>query len=1058
VGQQYTSGAAFIFDKDQGGADNWGQVKKLTVSGGTGANFGRAVAISGDNALVGAHLDSTTASYAGAAYIFSRDQGGTDNWGQVQKLLASDGVHDDYFGYSVAIEGNLAIVGVEYDDGPGTNSGAAYVYAQDQGGANNWGQLQKLKADDAAGSDKFGSGVSLSGDYIAVGAYWESRCGSLYIFQPEYHVTVNNVTNGNTDKDGDNIVFPGQSITIEATANQGYVFTSWSGGATGSTNPITITNIQTDLDITPVFTRTYGTLQVSITANGAGTSYTISGPADFNGGTPLSGQTGNFNQSVPTGNYTVTFSENSFYNFSGSATSFNVASYVLSGGLTVGATEVITGTYTRATGTLNVVINDDGTGASYSISGPADYNGGVDLTGQTSNYSQVVPTGDYNITFSPVVSHDLSFATGSFIPSVNMASGFLANNSTETVTGSYSIKHYNVVVNTATHGHTDHDGTTVVDYGDNLTITATADYGSHFNAWTGDISSNANPLLISNITRDYSITPHFSKLFGSLKVTLNGSDEGRWRVKGTDKWLPSGVVVNNLHFGDVVVETKAVANFRRPRDTVVTIRDETVHHLSLTYTAFEQAPIMHYFTATPEEVSKGGEVLLSWQAVGGDRVVISPGVGEIARDTGEKKVTINEPTTFTLKAKNADRTTVVTAKAEVAPKLEILEFSADKALVYREDSVLLKWQVRGAEKVVLINKVDKSKSEVPGQGQMLINPIKTASYKLIATNAGGKTAKKVLKVKVTEKVVINEFCSSTSSVVSGNSTTLKWHVAGADTVTIEPGIGVVSAVGEVEITPETEVLYTLNASNEKNSCAETLRISVVDSAPDLVLSVEKISVKGQEVKKATVGEVAQVSVVVGNRGSRAANDVKVALHSETGSCDSFILRNIPPGGQEKVTLNWCAYSHGKNLLVIKVDPENAIGELDEKNNEIEQTLKAVRTSGPDLIVDDVEVKLHVDGRIADVRFSVMNVGTDACDSFQYRAFFTIAAKHGLNKALVVVVDDYLTGLRAGEKISISRSVELPYQTRKLYFHGLVDVHCAIAEDNKDNNSEVKQVQ
>ena len=1057
VGQQYTSGSAFIFDKDQGGIDNWGQVKKLTVTGGNAANFGRVVAISGDNLIVGAHLDSEKASHAGAAYIFSRNQGGADNWGQVQKLLAEDGATDDYFGYSVAINGDLALVGVEYEDGPGTNSGAAYVYARNQGGADNWGQLEKLEADDAAGSDKFGSAVSLDGDYIAVGAYWESRCGSLYIFQPEYHVTVNNVTNGNTDKDGDNIVFPGQSITIEATANQGYVFTSWSGDATGSTNPITISNVQADLDITPVFTRTYGTLQVSLAANGAGTSYSISGPSDFNDGTPLNSQTGSFNQSVPTGDYTVTFSENSFYNFSGNATSFNAVSYVLSGGLTVGATEVVSGVYTRATGTLNVVINDDGTGASYSISGPADFNGGSDLTGQTSNYSQVVPTGDYDITFSPVISHDLSFTTGSFVPSGYIASGFLANNVTESVTGSYSIKRYDVIVNPAALGHTDHDGTTSVNYGNDLSITATADYGSRFDSWTGDIASNDNPLLISNITRDYTVAPQFSKLYGSLKVTLNGTDEGSWRVRGKEQWLPGGAVVDDLYFGDVVVETMAVANFRRPRDTVVTIRGEAVHNISLTYTAFEQAPIMHYFTATPEDVCKGGEVTLSWQAVGANKVNISPEIGELDGDTGQKTVKIGETTTFTLKAKNADRTTVVTSKAEVAPKLEILEFSADRRLVHQEDAVQLKWQVRGAEKVVLINRGDKSKSLVSNQGQLQIYPLKTATYKLLATDSKGETAKKVLKVKVTEKAVINDFSCTTSSVVAGNSTTLRWDVAGADKVTIEPGIGAVPATGEIAVTPEAEITYTLTALNSENSCTEHLKIAVVEKAPDLILSLEEITHKGKEVSKPNVGEVTQVSVFVSNRGNSEARDVKVVLESETGSCDSAWLENISPGDREKVTLNWCAYTRGKNSLEIRVDPENTIGELDEKNNAIAKTLRAASTPGTDLIIDNVEVKLHEEGRIADVCFSVMNVGAEACDSFQYRAFFITAAKHSLSKAVAVVVDDYLNGLGAGEKISISRSVELPGATRKLYLHGLVDVHGAIAEVNKDNNSVIKRV-
>jgi hypothetical protein len=122
------SGSAYIFSRNQGGADNWGEVKKLIASdGAAGARFGASVSISGDTAIVEASRNDDNGGY-GSAYIFSRNQGGADNWGEVKKLTASDGSVDDYFGWSVSISGDTVIVSAFYDDDNGENSGSAYIY------------------------------------------------------------------------------------------------------------------------------------------------------------------------------------------------------------------------------------------------------------------------------------------------------------------------------------------------------------------------------------------------------------------------------------------------------------------------------------------------------------------------------------------------------------------------------------------------------------------------------------------------------------------------------------------------------------------------------------------------------------------------------------------------------------------------------------------------------------------------------------------------------------------------------------------------------------------
>lgn len=182
------AGAAYLFNEIEGGPSNWGQIEKLFASDiASGDQFGYSVAISGDTAVVGAnHADAPGLASSGAAYVFARNQGGTDNWGQVKKLTASDRAADDQFGYSVAISGDTVVVGSPWDDDGYSNSGSAYVFQRDKDGADNWGQVEKLTASDAAALDHLGFSVAISGDFVVAGAPWntnsKANAGAAYVF------------------------------------------------------------------------------------------------------------------------------------------------------------------------------------------------------------------------------------------------------------------------------------------------------------------------------------------------------------------------------------------------------------------------------------------------------------------------------------------------------------------------------------------------------------------------------------------------------------------------------------------------------------------------------------------------------------------------------------------------------------------------------------------------------------------------------------------------------------------------------------------------------------
>jgi hypothetical protein len=174
-----SSGAAYLFERDLGGAGAWGQRAQLFAGPPSGgARFGWSVSLDGDVAVVGA-LGDPAFGNVGAAYVFERDQGGPDAWGQIARLEPSDGAGGWKFGTAVAVSDTTIVVGA-----PGANNvfglqdGAAYVYERDHGGPGNWGELVKLVPPPISASQAFGHAVAIDGDTVVAGDFRERVAGA----------------------------------------------------------------------------------------------------------------------------------------------------------------------------------------------------------------------------------------------------------------------------------------------------------------------------------------------------------------------------------------------------------------------------------------------------------------------------------------------------------------------------------------------------------------------------------------------------------------------------------------------------------------------------------------------------------------------------------------------------------------------------------------------------------------------------------------------------------------------------------------------------------------
>ena len=172
-----SSGSAYVFTRN---GTTWTQQAKLTsLDGAAGDQFGYSVSLDGDTALIGTH-DDKNRNKSGSVYVFIRN--GT-NWIQQAKLLASDATTNDYFGSSITLAGDTALIGACFDNDNGNYSGSVYVFIRT---GTTWTQQAKLLASDGAQNDNFGFSVSLSGDNAIIGAPWDDdnadASGSAYLF------------------------------------------------------------------------------------------------------------------------------------------------------------------------------------------------------------------------------------------------------------------------------------------------------------------------------------------------------------------------------------------------------------------------------------------------------------------------------------------------------------------------------------------------------------------------------------------------------------------------------------------------------------------------------------------------------------------------------------------------------------------------------------------------------------------------------------------------------------------------------------------------------------
>lgn len=166
-------GYVYVYRND--GSEGWAEVQRLEASDAApGDHFGRAFAAVDGDLLIGATvIDETT----GAAYVFRKDDDG--NWAEAGKFTASDAVPGDAFGRTMATDGEVVLISaLAHND----SKGAVYVYRRNASG--EWVEEAKLTAPDSESNDFFGGSLAVEGDLVVVGAMQRDNAkGAAYTFQ-----------------------------------------------------------------------------------------------------------------------------------------------------------------------------------------------------------------------------------------------------------------------------------------------------------------------------------------------------------------------------------------------------------------------------------------------------------------------------------------------------------------------------------------------------------------------------------------------------------------------------------------------------------------------------------------------------------------------------------------------------------------------------------------------------------------------------------------------------------------------------------------------------------
>ncbi len=175
--------SVFILERNRGGADQWGVVKKISESGSEASGFPGRFSLSGRFlAVTASSASSLGLQFNGAVYLYEQNTPDRNGWARILRIPG--GQNNERFGSDVALEGDRLLIGAAgYDlSANQANTGAAYLYERNQAAAPQWQFLKRFLPATPVTGERFGSSVALDHDLAAIGApNYNTNRGRVYL-------------------------------------------------------------------------------------------------------------------------------------------------------------------------------------------------------------------------------------------------------------------------------------------------------------------------------------------------------------------------------------------------------------------------------------------------------------------------------------------------------------------------------------------------------------------------------------------------------------------------------------------------------------------------------------------------------------------------------------------------------------------------------------------------------------------------------------------------------------------------------------------------------------
>ena len=285
--------------------------------------------------------------------------------------------------------------------------------------------------------------------------------------------------------------------------------------------------------------------------------------------------------------------------------------------------------------------------------------------------------------------------------------------------------------------------------------------------------------------------------------------------------------------------------------------------------------------------------------------------------------------------------TVVTSDFQISGTAPVIDnFQVDPTSIVTGGTANLSWSVTGADNIT----IDQGVGAVAATGSLEVSPGATTTYTLTAENSIGAVQDSVTLTITGPPPVINDFSVNPTSIQRGQNAALSWDVTGANTVTIDQGVGSVPANGSTQVSPNGTITYTITAENSQGMVQDSLTLTVTEPPPN----IGTFNLSPTQIQR---GQSSTLSWSVGNADT-------VTIDQGIGSVDANGSVQVSPDDTTTYTIT----------------AQNAIGT-------VQDSITLIVDQPPAPVVDSFTVSpsLIDPGQTAELSWSVSNAATVSID-------------------------------------------------------------------------------